>query len=46
MKKNVKKKSVSGLTRRSREQKKRNFKKKMLSAFFRHYGSEKRSVCG
>ena len=26
--------------------KKRNFKKKVLSAFFRHYGSEKRSVFG
>ena len=26
--------------------KKSIFKKKVLSAFFRHYGSEKRSVCG
>ena len=30
--------SVSGVRRKSREQKKRNFKKKVLSAFFRHYG--------
>ena len=30
--------------RRSREQKKSNFKKKVLSAFFRHYGSEN-GVC-
>ena len=30
----------------SREQKKSNLKKKVLSKFFRHYGSEKRSVCG
>ena len=30
--------SVSGIRRRSREQKKSNFKKKVLSAFFRHYG--------
>ena len=28
------------------EKKKSNFKKKVLSAFFRHYGSEKRSVFG
>ena len=26
--------------------KKSNLKKKVLSAFFRHYGSERRSVCG
>ena len=26
------------------EKKKSNFKKKVLSAFFRHYGSERRSV--
>ena len=26
--------------------KKGNFKKKVLSAFLRHYGSKKRSVCG
>ena len=37
---------VSVVRRRSREQKKSNFKKKVLSAFFRHYGSEKLSVCG
>ena len=38
--------SVSGVRRRSREKKKCNLKKKMLGAFFRHYGLEKRSVCG
>ena len=26
--------------------KKKNFKKKVSSAFFRHYVSEKRNVCG
>ena len=39
--------SVSGVRRRSREQKKKgNFKKKLLSAFFRHDGSERLSLCG
>ena len=38
--------SFSGVRRRSREEKKSNLKKKVLSAFFRHYGSEKRSVLG
>ena len=28
------------------EKKKSNLKKKVLSAFFSHYGSERRSVCG
>ena len=36
--------SFSGVRRRSREKKKSNFKKKVLSAFFRDYESEKRSV--
>ena len=38
--------SVSEVRRRSREGKKSNFKTKVLSAFFRHNVSEKRSVCG
>ena len=35
-----------GVRRMSREEKKCNFKKKVLSAFFRHNVSEKQSVCG
>ena len=38
--------SVSEVRRRSREQKTSDFKKKVLRAFFTHYGSEKQSVCG
>ena len=39
-------KCFRGKEKEMRAKKKSNFKKMVVSAFFRHYGSEERSVCG